>query len=177
MKQFIKHSAVSLAALSSFLISSCAGGGAGMGGYMPPAGNLGSEPDPTIRAAQIAAEPMGNFYYGRRYYVNKTRFWGYIRKPRQPWQSSKLSILNESSKRAPDRKPEDGPSRAHYGYDQNYEYRISGNYTGRKVYDPNSNSFYPEFRLTDYTLLDKNPGWIFSPRDYYEPKRVTLRGR
>ncbi len=176
MRQFIKISAVTLAALSSFLISSCAGGG-GMGGYTPPAGKLGPDPDPTLRAAKIAAEPRGNFYYGRRYYVNKTRFWGYLRKPGQPWQSSKLSILNESSKLAPDRKPENGPSGAHYGFDQNYEYRMNGSYTGRKVYDPNSNSFLPEFRLTGYTLLDKKPGWIFSQQDYYDPKSITLRSR
>ncbi len=175
MLKFLKISAITLTALPSFLISSCASGGGGA--YTPPAGNLGPEPDPAVRRAKIAAEPRGNFYYGRRYYVNKTRFWGYLRKPGQPWQSSKLVLMNESSKRVPDRLPENGPTGARYGYDQNYEYRISGNYTGRKAYDPNSNSVLPEFRPTGFTLLNKKPGWIFSPRDYYNPNTITLRAR
>lgn len=175
MRKFLKISAVTLTALSSFLISSCAGGGAT--GYIPPAGNLGPGPDPAIRAAQIAAEPRGNFFYGRRYYVNKTRFWGYVRKPGQSWQSSKLVLMEESSSRVPDRLPENGPPGAQYGYDQNYEYRITGNYTGKKAYDPNSNSILPVFRPTSFQLLNRKPGWIFSPRDYYDPKTISLRAR
>ncbi|MGJ8655072.1 MAG: hypothetical protein ACSHX6_01375 [Akkermansiaceae bacterium] len=175
MRKFLKISAVTLTALSSFLFSSCAGSGGE--GYIPPAGRLGPEPDPAVRTAQIAAEPKGDFYYGRRYYVYKTRFWGYVRKPGQPWQSSKLVLMNESSKTVPDRLPENGPSGASYGYDQNYEYRITGDFTGRKAYDPNSNSLLPEFRPTGFKLLDKKPGWIFSPRDYYDPKTITLRAR
>lgn len=174
MRKFLKTSTVSLLALSTFLISSCADGG---GAYIPPAGYLGSRPDPAIRNAQIAAEEKGDFYYGRRYYVNKTRFWGYIRKPGQPWDSSKLVLMNESSERVPDRLPESGVGGKRYGYDQNYEYRISGNYIGRKAYDPNSNSFFPVFRPTSFTLLNKKPGWIFSQSDYYDPNTITLRAR
>lgn len=174
MKIIPKIILTALATISTFLITSCADG---LGGYTPPAGNLGPEPDPTIRKAQIAAEPKGNFYYGRRYYVKKTRFWGYIRKPGQPWFTSKLVLMNESSKRVPDRLPENGPSGARYGYDQNYEYRITGSYTGEKAYDPNANSFFPVFRPTGFTLVNKKPGWIFSPADYYDPDRITLRNR
>ncbi|MEZ7957710.1 MAG: hypothetical protein ACJAR1_000782 [Rubritalea sp.] len=175
MSKFFKISSVTLAVFPLFLIASCAGGGDDH--FLSPAGYLGTQPDPTIRSARIANEPVGEFYYGRRYYINNTRFWGYLRKPGQPWQSSKLVLMNESSKRVPDRLPENEPSGAHYGYDQNYEYRISGNYTGRKAYDPNSNLLLPEFRPTSFTLLNKKPGWIFSQRDYYDPKKITLRAR
>lgn len=131
---------------------------------------------PTVeeRAAQIDAESKGNFFYGRRYYVEKTRFWGYMRKPGQSSKHSKLVILRESQKLAPDRLPETGPPGQRYGFDQNYEYRIWGNYTGRTVYDINSNQFLPEFLLTNYQVVNKQPGWLFRPDDTYDPRRITL---
>ncbi len=125
------------------------------------------------RKAQIANEPRGNFFYGRRYVVKKTRFWGYLRKPGQPATSAKLVIFNETRKHNPDRLPEVGPGK-NYGFDNNYEYKIYGRYTGRKLYEPNSNQFLPEFLLTNYELLDTNPGWLFRPNEKYSPSRITL---
>ena len=85
---------------------------------------------PTIndRKAQIAAEPRGDFYYGRRYFVEKTRFWGYLREPGQPANKAKLVIFNESWKINHDRLPEKKGGNS-YGFDNNYEYRIYGRYT------------------------------------------------
>jgi len=140
-------------------------------------GNLGDHPDPATRRANILAEPRGNFFYGRRYFVQKTRFWGYLRKPGQSATSAKLVIFNESKMKNPDRLPESGPAGRRYGFDQNYDYRIYGNYTGRTLYEPNSNQFLPEFLLTRYELLNKDPGWLFSPADVYSPIRVTLLPR
>jgi len=137
-------------------------------------GNMGTEPPLSVRKANIAAEPRGDFYYGRRYFVKKTRFWGYLRKPGQSANSAKLVIFNEAQKRNPDRLPETGGGK-NYGFDQNYEYRIYGRYTGRSLYEPNSNQFLPEFLLTNYDLISTNPGWLFSPADQYNPSRVTLR--
>jgi len=136
---------------------------------------LGSHPTPEQRKQQIATESRGNFYYGRRYYVPKTRFWGYLRTPGSSWKSSKLVIFNEAKKRNPDRFPEDGAGDRKYGFDQNYDYRIHGRYTGRKLYEPNSNQFLPEFQLYNYQLLNKDPGWLFSPADRYSATSVTLR--
>jgi len=145
----------------------------GCGGMSGGAGNLGG---PTVeeRKAQIASEPTGSFYYGRRYFVHKTRFWGYLRKPRQPGSSSKLVIMREDRKTTPDRLPEGGPAGRHYGFDQNHEYKIWGNYTGRNAYDPNSNQFLPEFMLTRYEVVDRQPGWLFRPDDRYDPYRITV---
>lgn len=136
-------------------------------------GNMGG---PTVeeRNASIAAESTGEFFYGRRYFVEKTRFWGYLRKPREPWKRAKLVIFREDRKTNPDRLPEDGPAGQRYAFDHNFEYRIWGSYTGRDVYEPNSNQFLPEFRLTQYTLVDRNPGWIFTPSDRYDRFQVTL---
>lgn len=76
------------------------------------------------RAIAITNEPKGNFYYGRRYYVEKTRFWGYLREPGQSASKSKLAIFRESRVQNPDRLPEDGPPGQRYGFDTNYELRI-----------------------------------------------------
>ena len=160
-----------LAALT-FMLHSCSTASGGAGTYGSP--NMGG-PSVEVRAAEIASEATGNFYYGRRYFVKKTRFWGYLRKPRQSADTAKLVIFNESKKRNPDRLPEAGPPGERYGFDQNYEYKIYGYYTGDKVYEVNSNQILPEFMLTGYELVDRNRGWLFSPRDHYNPQYINLR--
>jgi hypothetical protein len=62
------------------------------------------------RAFSIAHEPTGDFFYGRRYFVEKTRFWGYLREPRQSAHQAKLVIFLEDQKRSPDRMPEESAS-------------------------------------------------------------------
>lgn len=156
-----------------FFLCQCAGSSGG-GNFGPP--NMGG---PTVaeRNAQIANEPTGDFYYGRRYFVKKTRFWGYLRKPRQSASNAKLVIFKEDRKKAPDRLPEGGSSEPGYSFDHNFKYRIRGYYTGEEAYDPNSNQFLPVFMLTGYELMDRNPGWLFSPADHYDPFKVTLLPR
>jgi len=139
-------------------------------------GNMGG-PSIEEREATIASEPTGDFYYGRRYVVEKTRFWGYVRKPRQPWSRAQLVMMREDRKTQPDRLPEDGPQGQRFGFDNNYEYRLRGHFTGREAYDPNSNQFLPEFMLTGYEVVDRNPGWLFTPQDRYDPNRITLTPR
>ncbi len=155
-------------ALIAIFLPSCSDSVSGGG-----SGNLGANPPVAVRKAQIAAEPRGDFYYGRRYFVKKTRFWGYLRKPGQSANTAKLVIFNEAQKRNPDRLPEAGGSK-NYGFDQNYEYKIYGRYTGRKLYEPNSNQILPEFLLSNYELVSTSPGWLFSPADKYDPSRVSL---
>ena len=58
------------------------------------------------RNAEIAREPRGNYFVGRRYHVPATRFWGYLRQPGQTWRTAQLVIMDESSCRTPDRLPE-----------------------------------------------------------------------
>tara|TARA_R110000850_G_scaffold202967_2_gene329053 strand:- start:2443 stop:2877 length:435 start_codon:yes stop_codon:yes gene_type:complete len=130
-----------------------------------------SNPAVKARNAEIAMEPAGNFYIGRRWWVDGTRFWGYLRKPRQPWSQAKLVIMNESASRQPDRVPEEGVSQVH-GYDHNYEYRIWGSYTGQTIYDPNSNFMLPEFRISKYEVIKTNPGFLFWPGEGYSPRKL-----
>jgi len=159
---------VLLAVISSVLCD------CGTSSYGPA--NLGG---PTLeeRTARIAAEPTGDFYYGRRYFVEKTRFWGYLRRPRQPWSQAQLVIMREDKKHTPDRLAESGPPGERYGCDTNYDYRIHGHFTGKKQYEPNSNQFLAEFMLTGYELLDQRPGWLFRPDDHYNALRITMYPR
>ena len=159
----------------ALILNSCSDGGYSSSSvYGPP--NMGG---PTVeeRKAQIANEPSGSYFYGRRYYIEKTRFWGYIRSPKQSASSAKLVVMNESKKRTPDRLPEGGAPGQRYGYDQNFVYRIHGYYTGQTIYEVNSNQFLPEFMLTSYAVVDKQPGWLFTPKDHYNSRSLTLKAR
>ena len=107
-------------------------------------------------AASIAAEPPGDYWIGRRYFKPVYKFWGYVRRPGQPWNTAKLVMLNEKQKLAPDR------AQNSFGIDNNYEYKLYGDFSGETVYEPASNGFYPEFVLRNYELISSNPPPIFS---------------
>ncbi|HYS95771.1 MAG TPA: hypothetical protein VEL08_04510 [Chthoniobacterales bacterium] len=106
-------------------------------------------------AQRIAAEPAGDYYIGRRYFKPDFKFWGYVRRPNQPWSTAQLVMLNEKQKLAPDR------AALKFGEDNNYEYKLYGNFSGDKVYEPASNRVYPEFILKDYEVISTNPPPIF----------------
>jgi hypothetical protein len=106
-------------------------------------------------AQRIAVEPAGDYYIGRRYYKPDYKFWGYVRRPGQPWTTAQLVMLNEKGKLAPDRE------QLEFGNDNNYEYKLYGDFSGDKVYEPASNSVYPEFVLKGYELISTNPAPIF----------------
>ena len=103
----------------------------------------------------IAAEPPGDYYIGRRYYKSDYKFWGYVRRPGQPWSTAELVMLNENQKLAPDREE------INFGFDNNFEYKLYGYFSGDNVYEPASNGVYPEFVLTGYELISTNPAPIF----------------
>lgn len=104
---------------------------------------------------RIQAEPPGDYYIGRRYYKRDYKFWGYVRRPGQPWSSAQLVMLNENQRLAPDRE------QINFGFDNGYEYRLNGFFSGDKVYEPASNGIYPEFVLKGYELISTNPPPIF----------------
>jgi hypothetical protein len=116
----------------------------------------------------IANEPPGNYFIGRRFYRKNYFFWGYIRQPRQPWSSAKLVMMNEQKKLAPDRQA-NAP-----GSDGDYEYRLQGYFSGQTVYEPASNSFYPEFVLTGYQLISNHPVAIFRDPNATDPARLYI---
>ena len=104
---------------------------------------------------RIQSEPPGDYFIGRRYYKPDYKFWGYVRRPGEPWNTAVLVMLNENSKLAPDRE------QVNFGFDNGYEYRLEGNFSGDKVYEPASNGVYPEFVLKGCELRSTNPPAIF----------------
>jgi hypothetical protein len=116
----------------------------------------------------IALEPRGAYYVGRRYYKTDYKFWGYVRKAGEPWSAAKLVMMNENSKLAPDRQG------GRIGSDNNYEYKLFGNFSGQLVYEPASNSFYPEFVLKGAELLTVAPGPIYRDANATNPDRRVI---
>jgi hypothetical protein len=120
-----------------------------------PATPTGIHQAKVAMAQSIAAEPPGDYFVARRYYKPDFKFWGYVRRPNQPWSTAQLVMLNEKEKLAPDRE------QLNFGGDNNYEYKIYGYFSGQTVYEPASNGFYPEFVLKKYELISTNPTPIF----------------
>jgi hypothetical protein len=120
------------------------------------------------QAAKIAAEPPGDYFIGHRYFKGSVfKFWGYVRKPGQPWSTAQLVVFNEKEKLAPDRE------KLSFGSDNNYEYKLWGNFSGQTVYEPASNGFYPEFVLKRYELISTNPAPIFKSQ-YNDRARAAV---
>jgi hypothetical protein len=120
-------------------------------------------------AQRIAAEPAGDYFIGRRYYKPDFKFWGYVRRPGQPWSAAQLVMLNEKQKLAPDRE------QLSFGSDNNYEYKLYGSFSGDNVYEPASNSIYPEFVLKGYELISTNPSPIFKSQFRGKATAADLR--
>lgn len=118
--------------------------------------------------ASIAAEAPGDYYIGRRYYKQDYKFWGWVRKPQQPWATAQLVMLNEQTKLAPDR------AQNHIGSDNGYEYKLVGNFSDQTVYEPASNGFYPEFVLKNYELLNVAPLPIYHTPGATDPARRVI---
>lgn len=123
-----------------------------------------SNSDRAALSAVIAREKPGSYYIGRRFYKVDYHMWGWVKKPREPWKASRLVMLNEEQEFAPDRKSN------HLGVDNNCEYLLEGYYSGSRVYEPASDSFYPEFVLKKARLLNANPPLIFPDSRWLNPK-------
>ena len=120
-------------------------------------------------SAAIASEKPGDYYVGYRFYKVDYHMWGWVKKPGQPWKDSQLVMFNEQKKLAPDRE------RLAIGSDNNTVYRLTGSFSGQKVYEPASDSFYPEFVLTGATVMTTNPPLIF-PDKRWTDSAIRLIG-
>jgi len=118
-------------------------------------------------AEAIRNEPPGDYYIGRRYYKQDYKFWGYVRRPGQPWSTAKLVLMNEQEKYAPDREI------GKLGSDNNTEYKLYGE-LGETRYEPASNGFYPEFILKSYEVRSVSPGNIYRTPGATDPARRVI---
>ena len=161
MKVALRLFASAQIALAAVVLSGCATAGGGV--------SQGIQQARVNTAAQIAAEAPGDYWIGRRYFKPVYKFWGYVRRPGQPWSTAKLVMLNEKQKLAPDR------AQNAFGIDNNYEYKLYGDFSGETVYEPASNGFYPEFVLKNYELISTNPPPIF--KSQYNSRSQAAAGR
>lgn len=134
---------------------------------------VGPSPNQTNKARaamleEIKAEPRDAYFVGRRYYKTEYKFWGFVRASGHPWSESKLVMLNENQKLAPDR------AAGKLGADNNYEYKLMGSFTGDTVYEPASNGFYPEFMLRGYELRSQTPAPIYREAGATDPERRII---
>ena len=131
----------------------------------------GAGASPAARTKMIEAislEPKGAYFVGRRYYKEDYKFWGYVRRSGEPWSSAKLVMLNENTKIAPDREG------TKLGTDNDYEYKLTGTFSGETVYEPASNNFYPEFVLKSAELLTTTPAPIYREAGATNPERRII---
>lgn len=137
------------------------------------ASTIGPSPARTAKARaamleEIKAEPQGAYFVGRRYFKTDYKFWGYVRPSGHPWSEAKLVMLNENQKLAPDR------NSARLGSDNNFEYKLHGNFSDEMVYEPASNGVYPEFVLKGYELLTTTPAPIYREAGATDPERRII---
>jgi len=128
--------------------------------------------DGPARAAMneaIRMEPPGNYFVARRMYKQDYKVWGWVREPGKPWSTAKLVMLNEQKKLAPDREAN------RIGYDNNFEYKLSGYFSGDTVYEPASDGFYPEFVLTGVEIKNTAPANIYKYKRQGEPSVRILQ--
>lgn len=116
----------------------------------------------------IRNETPGDYFIGRRYYKQDYKFWGWVRRPGQPWATAKLVMMNEQTKLAPDRE------QGKLGTDNNTEYKLIGELSDQPVYEPASNGFYPEFTLKGYEIRSVSPANIFKTPGATDPARRVI---
>jgi hypothetical protein len=117
----------------------------------------------------IRGEPPGNYFVGRRMYKVDYKVWGWVREPGRPWNTAKLVMMNEQRKLAPDR------ASGKLGWDNDYEYRLSGYFSGETVYEPASNGFYPEFILLGAEVKSTKPSNIYLSERQRDPSVRILQ--
>lgn len=116
----------------------------------------------------IRAEAPGTYFFGRRMYKEDYKVWGWVRSPGQPWNTARLVMFNEQRALAPDR------ARNAIGSDNNYEYRLTGYFSGETVYEPASNGFYPEFIFLGAEVLSTSPPNIYQDARQGKPSVRVL---
>lgn len=117
----------------------------------------------------IRAEQPGNYFVARRMYKQDYKVWGWVREPGKPWKTAKLVMLNEQRTLAPDRVA------GKIGSDNGYEYKLTGFFSGATVYEPASDSIYPEFVLQSSEVRAVSGPNIFQQKRQNNPEVRILQ--
>ena len=119
--------------------------------------------------AAIRAEQPGNYYVARRMYKKDYKVWGWVREPGKSWKTARLVMLNEQRTLAPDR------AANKIGMDNDYEYTLTGSFSGQTVYEPASDGFYPEFILVGAEVRSISPPNIYKQKRQNKPEVRILQ--
>jgi hypothetical protein len=122
-----------------------------------------SAQDRAAISSAISKEAPGNYFIGYRFYKVDYKMWGWVKKPGESWKNSQLVMFNEQKMLAPDR------AKNAIGSDNNTIYRLSGYFSGEKVYEPASDTVYPEFVLTGASVISTNSPLIFPDQRWTDP--------
>ena len=117
----------------------------------------------------IRAEAPGNYFIARRMYKQDYKVWGWVREPGKPWKTAKLVMLNEQRQLAPDR------AANKIGFDNGYEYKLTGYFSGQTVYEPASDGFYPEFVFQGAEVRAVSPPNIYQQKRQNKPEVRILQ--
>lgn len=123
---------VLIGAAAAAMLAGCATTGTGTGGSF-----TGVDP------ARLNASPPP-YWVGHRVYNPKYQTWGYMKRPEDGWDKGFPVLLYEHQTLAPDRAME------YRGADNNYQYKLYGQFWDKKGYEPVLNRLFPAFVLQNF---------------------------
>ncbi|MDX2225759.1 MAG: hypothetical protein SFY92_01465 [Verrucomicrobiae bacterium] len=105
------------------------------------------EQSPEKTAESSPAAPTPEIFVGRRAYEEKFMYWGYVKREGEDWGKNTRLVVFRPEVPIPDQK--EGPR----GRDNNYEYKITGYFSGQKAYEPKSDLLMDVFVLQGYEVI------------------------
>jgi hypothetical protein len=135
----------------------------------PPPPPFGHVPNPNLRFYPPPSKTSKEFI-GHRFVEEKGQGWGWVKRPRDPWERARWVTLKENPLGAM------APGRARFPKstdDHNTRYRLWGYFWDRKVYDPKRDELLEVFVIEGWELigLDSPPNLYPGPSQRKVKKR------
>ncbi|MEO0453163.1 MAG: hypothetical protein AAFY98_03375 [Verrucomicrobiota bacterium] len=111
---------------------------------------------------QTFGDTTGQAYLGHRSVVDRYAGWGWIKKEDSVWKRAQWAVIEE----IPRKMPIPGRFLGNPNQDDNYQYKLYGEWANYKAYEPNYDVYVPVFQLTGFELIGKRskPGGLRPPR-------------
>jgi hypothetical protein len=116
-----------------------------------------------------AGDTTGNIYIGHRAVVEKYNGWGWIKKESDSWNKSKWATIRE----VPGAIIVPGRYLKHPDNDANIQYRLYGEFSNDKAYEPNKDVFVDVFILKGFEVIGpaSQPSGVSLPKGASAPTR------
>jgi len=117
---------------------------------------------PPNRIPPSYGDTSGPAYIGHRAAIERYAGWGWIKSDGSAWNRSQWVVLEE----VPRTMPAPGRFLEHPDNDNNYRYRLYGQWMDYQAYEPNFDIFVPVFKLKGFELVGpaSRPGGLRLPR-------------